>query len=120
MQIGQLAKLTASFSNAAGADYYVKSTKYIAKNIFQNCFYVKVVHGGQIVDHGRCSPKSDRKARNKHKQLCKTGRIRRTCYISFEVTSSMAPKVTLVVSQRALAASRITFDVTRSTESAVC
>ncbi|XP_062505048.1 ovostatin homolog 2-like [Corticium candelabrum] len=93
--IGETANITASFSNAAVADYYV-------------------VDGGQIIDNGRCSPNSDRKARKRHKQLCKMGRVRRTCYISFVVTSSMAPKFTLIVSQKTLGASRIEFEVIQS------
>ncbi|XP_062505967.1 C3 and PZP-like alpha-2-macroglobulin domain-containing protein 8 isoform X2 [Corticium candelabrum] len=100
LQIGESANITASFSIAAMADYYV-------------------VYDGNIVDHGRCLPKSDRKASKKHKQLCKTGGIRRTCYISFAVMLSMAPRFTLIVSQKGLAASWIAFEVIQSRDSAI-
>ena len=82
-------------------------------------FIVKVVRRGQIVEHGVCFLRSDRYAYQKHPQVCKVGGLRQTCTISFRVTSSMAPKFTVIVSQKNVAASRVVFNVTRDSSAQV-
>ncbi|XP_062505482.1 murinoglobulin-1-like isoform X2 [Corticium candelabrum] len=92
VEVGNKASVYASFSSKVVADYYIVSK-------------------GKIVSHGQCLPTRDEEIRSKHQQLCEDGGMKRTCSFAFLVTSSMAPKVTVIVNQKNQAASRITFDV---------
>ncbi|XP_062505913.1 alpha-2-macroglobulin-like protein 1 isoform X2 [Corticium candelabrum] len=98
VEVGNAVTVYASFSSKAVADYYIVSK-------------------GKIVGHDQCLPTRDENVRSKHQQLCEDGGIRRTCSFSFLVTSSMAPKVTVIVSQKNQAASRIAFHVIANTRS---
>ncbi|XP_062505338.1 murinoglobulin-1-like [Corticium candelabrum] len=92
VEVGNKASVYASFSSKVVADYYIVSK-------------------GKIVSHDQCLPTRDENIRSKHQQLCEDGGMKRTCSFAFLVTSSMAPKVTVIVNQKNQAASRITFDV---------
>ena len=66
---------------------------------------------GLIVARGHCTAKHDLEAPKKHPQLCKPHGVQRTCTITIAVKSSMAPKFTVIVSQKNVATSRIAIDV---------
>ena len=74
---------------------------------------------GSIVARGNCTATSDNDVRSKHSQICKRGGVRRTCIITIDVNSFMAPKFTVIVSQKNVAASRIFIEVIPDSSSQV-
>ena len=66
---------------------------------------------GLIVARGDCIAKRDKYIWSKHKQICKRGGVRWTCIITIDVNSFMAPKFTVIVSQKMAVASRIVIEV---------
>ena len=72
-----------------------------------------------MVGRGDCTAERDGDVLGKHPQLCKRGHIRWTCNITINVQSIMAPKFTVIVSQKYVSASRIAIDVIPDTSTQV-
>jgi hypothetical protein len=99
-EVGSQVKITASFSHRKKAEYYVVSK-------------------GLIVARGDCIVKGDKNVWSKHSQMCKRGGVRRTCNITIDVKSFMAPQFTVIVSQQTETAARIVVQVVPDNSSRV-
>jgi hypothetical protein len=91
-QVGGQVNITASFSHDNNAEYYVVSK-------------------GLIVARGDCNARTDNDVWQKHSQICERGGLRKTCIITIDVNSFMAPQFAVIVSQKTVTAERVVIKV---------